>query len=254
MNKDKLTYVALVVLAILALVGWMLAVAVKPVAIGGSQALRERIAIDAREDSYIWNGADLKFYSDDHATQTFAIDGATGALTVKAVTSSGNITTTGTLGSIGNITTNGDVSARAITGTGQLSIGAITSSGNVTTTGTLGSIGNVTTNGDVSARVLTTTAQASVGSLLINSVAQTGAVKVISGSVANNGVIAHGLAAAPTYAVCGPFRAGSLGGVPFTYTVSVSSTDTTNVVIGIGDANYSTPAGGTYVINCMVVP
>jgi len=39
---------------------------------------RERISIDARDDAYLFNGADLYVYSDDHSTQKFHVDGATG--------------------------------------------------------------------------------------------------------------------------------------------------------------------------------
>lgn len=42
--------------------------------------LRERISIDARDDVYLFNGADLYMYSDDHSTQELHIDGASGAL------------------------------------------------------------------------------------------------------------------------------------------------------------------------------
>ena len=45
-----------------------------------SQAVRERIAIDARSDSYFYNGADLIGYSDDHSTQTWSLDTSAGAL------------------------------------------------------------------------------------------------------------------------------------------------------------------------------
>jgi len=47
-----------------------------------SFAIRERIAFDARDDAYFYNGADLYFYSDDHATQTLLFDGATGDVDV----------------------------------------------------------------------------------------------------------------------------------------------------------------------------
>lgn len=42
------------------------------------QAVRERIGIDSREDSYIYNGADIRFYSDDHSTETGRQDAAGG--------------------------------------------------------------------------------------------------------------------------------------------------------------------------------
>lgn len=43
-------------------------------------AVRERISIDTRDDSYIYGGADLFFYSDDHSTQKLRIVGETGAV------------------------------------------------------------------------------------------------------------------------------------------------------------------------------
>lgn len=44
------------------------------------QAVRERIAIDSgQSDSYIYYGYDLRFYSDDHATEIHRIDSAGGA-------------------------------------------------------------------------------------------------------------------------------------------------------------------------------
>lgn len=44
------------------------------------RAVRERIAIDTRSDSYFYNGADLYFYSDDHSTGTITMTGDTGAI------------------------------------------------------------------------------------------------------------------------------------------------------------------------------
>lgn len=49
----------------------------------GAQAVRERIGIDSRVDSYLYWAADLIFYSDDHDTQVFAIDGATGDISAQ---------------------------------------------------------------------------------------------------------------------------------------------------------------------------
>ena len=46
------------------------------------RAVREKITIDARDDAYLYNGADLYVYSDDHATQKFKVDGARGDTTV----------------------------------------------------------------------------------------------------------------------------------------------------------------------------
>jgi hypothetical protein len=48
--------------------------------VGESQAVRERISIDSREDVYLHSGADLYVYSDDHSTQKLHVDGGTGAV------------------------------------------------------------------------------------------------------------------------------------------------------------------------------
>lgn len=61
-------------LAIAAVAGWFFPVEAP------EARVRERISIDAREDAYLWNGADLYVYSDDHSTQKFHVDGATGNL------------------------------------------------------------------------------------------------------------------------------------------------------------------------------
>lgn len=67
-----LLFLAVVVILVLALAG-----CAKEEPVG---AARERIAIDAREDSYVYNGADIVWYSDNHSTQKMSIDGATGNL------------------------------------------------------------------------------------------------------------------------------------------------------------------------------
>ena len=41
-------------------------------------AVRERIGFDSQVDSYLYRGADLYVYSDNHSTQKLHIDGATG--------------------------------------------------------------------------------------------------------------------------------------------------------------------------------
>jgi hypothetical protein len=47
------------------------------------RAVRERIAIDARVDSYVYNGADIYWYSDNHSSQTAHIAGDTGNVDVE---------------------------------------------------------------------------------------------------------------------------------------------------------------------------
>ena len=55
--------------------------------------VKERIAIDASEDSFIYNGADLTWYSNNHVTSKASIAG-----------DSGNASFAGTLGVTGNAT------------------------------------------------------------------------------------------------------------------------------------------------------
>ena len=115
------------------------------------QSVRERISIYAREDSYVVNGKDLLFYSDDRSTQTFSIDGATGDLVTSGSASlgatgtftTGNAVVTGTL-TLGDIAFSGPVRF----GTASLSSGGtiahglgitptaalLTANGTVTTT------------------------------------------------------------------------------------------------------------------------
>lgn len=76
------------VLAIAAVMGWFL-----PVELPEERAIRERIAFDARDDSYLYQGADLYVYSDDHSSQVLHIDGATGNIdTEGTITASAWIT------------------------------------------------------------------------------------------------------------------------------------------------------------------
>lgn len=60
-------------LAIAAVMGWYFPV--EP----PEARVRERIAIDARDDAYIYNGADVRWYSDDHSTEIHRVDAAGGA-------------------------------------------------------------------------------------------------------------------------------------------------------------------------------
>lgn len=58
------------------------------------ERLREKIAIDARDNVFLWNGADLYMYSDDHSTQKLHFDGATGTITLANSETIGNTTDT----------------------------------------------------------------------------------------------------------------------------------------------------------------
>jgi hypothetical protein len=104
-------------LAIAAVLGWFF-----PVEAPEERAVRERIAIDAREDVYLYNGADLYVYSDDHSTQKYHVDGATG-----------NLDGEGTLTVLGAVTLDStlDVDGNITSGTGSITV---TDSINVTST------------------------------------------------------------------------------------------------------------------------
>lgn len=73
-------------IAIAAVLGWQ--IGVQPLlfptggVVIGSQALRERIALDTPTDSWIWNGAKILMYSDNHATEKVRLEGAVGDLTL----------------------------------------------------------------------------------------------------------------------------------------------------------------------------
>jgi len=97
----------------------------EPVTSIGAQAVRERISIDSRDDVYLFNGADLYMYSDDHSTQKFHADGATGNLAT-----AGNVTT-GNFLSIGAQTAISVTAGATITPTGTFQ--PLESSGAVTT-------------------------------------------------------------------------------------------------------------------------
>lgn len=97
----------------------------EPVVSIGAQAVRERISIDSRDDVYLFNGADLYMYSDDHSTQKFHADGATGNLAT-----AGNVTT-GNFLSIGAQTAISVTAGATITPTGTFQ--PLESSGAVTT-------------------------------------------------------------------------------------------------------------------------
>jgi hypothetical protein len=88
------------ILAVLAVLGWVISPGLEQ----PEARLRERISIDARDDAYLYDGADLYVYSDGHSTQKFHVDGATGNLdgegtlnVAGASTLTGNVDMVGTL-------------------------------------------------------------------------------------------------------------------------------------------------------------
>jgi len=102
LNKSQWEKIASIVLgaalAVFAVAGWV----VNPATLleAPEARLREKISIDARDDAYLYNGADFYVYSDDHATQKMLIDGATGGLTSAStitVTAGGLVISSGSL-------------------------------------------------------------------------------------------------------------------------------------------------------------
>lgn len=85
LNKTQwekiLSIVLAAVLAIAAVSGWVVTPILPPAA-DTEARLREKISIDARDSAYLYNGADLVVYSDDHTTAKFTVDGATGDTTI----------------------------------------------------------------------------------------------------------------------------------------------------------------------------
>jgi len=89
-KQQVLTIFISAVLSILATLGIINLADVIPFPTPDSEArVRERISIDARDDAYLYNGADLIVYSDNHTTEKARIDGATGNLTANNVTVNG---------------------------------------------------------------------------------------------------------------------------------------------------------------------
>jgi hypothetical protein len=132
-NYTRLAWVALVLALALGLAACQ----------GEERAVRERIAIDARSDSYFYNGADLIFYSDDHSTDTITLDGGEGSIELSTLTLSGDLTAaTAAIGG-GYGDTGASISAA---GVGQFN-GALTVDGASTLTGAVSAPGGMT--GDV---------------------------------------------------------------------------------------------------------
>jgi len=147
-------------IAVAAVVGWDIGLRplVFPKAGGvviGSQALRERIGLDTPVDSWFFNGADIRMYSDNHSTQKIWLDGGVGDLTLArtltvtnlisqsvgfnasgqivataGITISQGVTSNGTLNMVNNVISNiGNASTDFDTG------GGLTTAGNVSVTG-----------------------------------------------------------------------------------------------------------------------
>jgi hypothetical protein len=98
---------------------------------------RERIAIDARNDSYLYQGADLYVYSDDHSTQKLHIDGATGNLDAEGTGNFAGIVTL-QAGFVGSST--GSFASELTASNGITVGGAITVGNSVLTVSSAGAI------------------------------------------------------------------------------------------------------------------
>lgn len=103
--------------------------------------VRERISIDSPEDSYVFNGSDIIWYSDLHDTETARVEGATGDITTDGdITADGDLTVGGTAdfsgATVSGITTS---TLESLTVTG-----AVVMTDNLTVDGTLAVTGAVT--------------------------------------------------------------------------------------------------------------
>ena len=76
-NKRSKTILEVAIIAMILLAGLLTITGCDP---SESAAVRERIAINANADSYVRNGYDFYFYSDDRSTETIQLDGATGKI------------------------------------------------------------------------------------------------------------------------------------------------------------------------------
>lgn len=136
--------------------------------------VRERISIDAREDVYLYNGADFYMYSNDHSTQKLHLDGATG-----------NIDAEGTLDVAGAVTLAGNIGAVDVSASGDLYVAD-----------------DADVNGELLAGSLTVTGTLQYGSLYPLGYASDGYQLVLgSSTVTTTTVIVHGLTT-PLYGFC----------------------------------------------------
>lgn len=78
-----------------------------------NQAVRERIAIDTAEDSYLYNGADLILYSNDHLSSTITLDGSVGAIEATTITATTWVTESTDLALTGDLTVGDDATVTA---------------------------------------------------------------------------------------------------------------------------------------------
>ncbi len=158
--------------------------------------LREKISIDARDDAYLYNGADLIVYSDNHSTKKFSVDGATGntiitgTLASGSFAPSGNITVTGALSvSQGASIANGLTVAA---GTAAL---PTTTTGNITATGTL----SVSQGASIANGLTVAAGTAALPTTTTGNITATGTLSVSqSAAIANGLTVAAGTISLPT--------------------------------------------------------
>jgi len=146
--------------------------------------VRERVSIDAREDVYLYHGADLYVYSDNHSTQKFHVDGATGNTTIAGtLATTGGQTFSGLLNADGGIAV--DTSAFTVAdGTGNTVVsGTLTVSGTTTLIGALGANGGIAV--DTSAF---TVADTSGNTGIAGTLDVTGATTLVGALGANGGL------------------------------------------------------------------
>jgi len=152
-------------------------ISVQQIGVGGEglrAGVRERISIDAREDVYLYNSADLYMYSDDHSTEEFHVDGATGDVTVAGdMAVAGSMDLTGVCELTGGITLTQAVVADSATITGTVSAADLTASDDLSVTD------DATITGTLSALVgISLENEETIGNAVNGTIAMTGAVDV----------------------------------------------------------------------------
>jgi len=217
-------------------------------------ASRERIGIDSRDDCYLYNGADLKAYSDNHSTAKIYLMGDTGNVGIGgtlvvtgAVTMSGGVGSTGQLvaGNGLKVTQNitqvsGSTILNSVTVSGTLDVqGVVSSNGgdilrlneNALVTGTLGVSDDLTVATDVHANTLTTTDAITVGGTL-----RSVGIAYLQSGVVTSTLSAYTLSASQNITASGALTASTYGGFGALYTAVSSTLAITNaetIIVGV---------------------
>lgn len=197
MDKKHITWAA--ILYVVLLVAVFAAPRLVPVVVNPGDgieiaAIRNRSAFDTREDSYAWNGADIKLYSDDHVTPKIYLVGDTGNTGV-----GGTLAVTGTSAFTGDAAFTSDASAYTVLATNAITIGT-GSSGTLAVGGASTLTGTVTTIGDLSVggNLVVTGGQSWSGQLVAgNGLKVTQNITQVSGSfILNSGTVSSTLGVA----------------------------------------------------------